>query len=101
MATARKSDGRPVVVTTELKGVFFGLLDGSHDPSDSSLILTSVQMCVYWSSDVRGVLGLAAKGPSKTCRVTPIVPKIELQKVTAVMDATDEATKAWRAQPWS
>lgn len=98
---ATKSQGRLVVVCTDKKGVFFGLLNDTHDVGDTSVVLTEAQMCVYWSSDVKGVLGLAASGPSRSCRVTPIAPKLELNGVTAVMDATAEAGKAWRSQPWS
>jgi hypothetical protein len=89
----------PVVVTTEHRGVFFGDLDG-QDASAKTITLTNAQMCVYWSSDIKGVLGLASTGPSKSCRITPVVPKIVLQGVTAVMDATNEAVKSWTTQPW-
>lgn len=97
MTAAKK---RPVVVTTEHRGVFFGNMNGSSE-TDKVITLTDAQMCVYWSSDVRGILGLAATGPSRSCRVTPAVPKMTVQDVTAVMDATDEAVKAWAARPWS
>ncbi len=90
---------RPVVITTEHRGVFFGNLNGD-DLAAKTLTLLNAQMCVYWSSDVKGVLGLAATGPSRACRVTPAVPKIVLQGVTAVMDATPEAVKAWHSKPW-
>lgn len=96
--TAKKK--RFVVVTTEHRGVFGGLLNGD-DPSSSTLTLSDAQMCVYWSSDLQGVLGLASSGPSKGCRVSPAVPKLVLQGVTAVIDATEDAEKAWRARPWS
>jgi hypothetical protein len=97
--TAPKTKKRPVVVTTEHRGVFFGHLNG-EDAASKVVTLTDVQMCVYWSADVNGVLGLASSGPSKSCRVTPAVPKITLQGVTAVMDATTVAEAAWRARPW-
>jgi len=90
---------QPVVVTTEHRGVFFGFANG--DTEGSVVKLTDAQMCVYWSTDVHGVLGLAATGPSKNCRVTPRVPKITLQAVTAVVDASDAAVEAWQARPWS
>lgn len=86
-------------MTTEHRGVFFGMLNGD-DPEGTVLSLTDAQMCVYWSSDVQGVLGLAASGPSKSCKVTPRVPKITLQGVTSVMAATPEAAKAWGERPW-
>jgi hypothetical protein len=89
---------RPVVVTTQHRGVFFGNLDSSEN---NTVVLSEAQMCVYWSADVCGVLGLAATGPSRGCRVTPVVPRIVLSGVTAVMDATEGAVVAWRARPWS
>lgn len=95
------TDQQPVVVTTAHRGVFFGFLgaDGSRD--DKTIELTDVQMCVYWSSDVQGVLGLAATGPSRSCKVTRPAPRITLQDVTAVIDATIEAVKLWQDRPWS
>jgi hypothetical protein len=93
------SKPRPVVVTTAHRGVFFG---NTTDPDDTKIItLTDAQMCVSWSSSIKGVLGLAATGPDRSCRVGPAVPAITLQDVIAVMGTTDEAVKAWQAQPWS
>lgn len=98
--TPPKPKHRPVLVTTEHRGVFFGLLE-TQDDAAKTVTLTDAQMAVYWSADVNGVLGLAATGPSKSCRITPRVPRIVLQAVTAVIDATTEAEKAWRERPWS
>lgn len=94
-----EQNGAPVVVTTEHRGVFFGYLQGNRD--SPVVELREAMMCVYWSASVRGVLGLAATGPDAKCRVTPPVPSIMLHKVTAVMEASDEAVKAWLARPWS
>lgn len=88
-----------VVVTTAHKGVFGGLVEGQKD--EKTVTLTEAQMCVYWSADVQGVLGLATAGPSKNCKVTRQIPRIVLQDVTAVMDCTSEAEAAWRARPWN
>lgn len=92
-------DKRPVVVTTEHRGVFFGYLEG-EDAAAKTVAITEAQMCVYWSTDVQGVVGLAVTGPSKNCKVTPAAPRVTLQAVTAVMDATEEAAEAWRQRPW-
>ena len=91
----------PVVVTTEHRGVFFGYLSADQDRTATSVTITDAQMCVYWSAEVRGILGLAATGPDRRCKITPAVPQITLQSVTAVMDVTDEAVKAWQGRPWS
>ena len=92
---------RPVVVTTEHRGVFFGYLP-TGAPTDGKVVkIERVRMAVYWSSDVNGVVGLAAKGPTKGCRIGPSAPSITLQGVTAVMEATPEATEAWEKGTWS
>lgn len=90
---------RNVVVTTDKdrRGVFCGELV-SHKGDIATL--KNCRMAVYWSSDVHGVLGLAAAGPSKTCRISPAIPRIKLNGVTAIMDMTDEAKAAWEKQPW-
>lgn len=95
------TEQQAVVVTTELKGVFFGFLDDEADRDSKVVELTQAQMCVSWSSDVQGVLGLAATGPTRSCKVTRPVPRLTLRQVTAVMDVTDEAVKLWQGRPWS
>jgi hypothetical protein len=86
-----------VVVCTEKRGVFGGYVkDTKADP----IVMTDAQMCVYWSADTRGVVGLAATGPTSDCRVTKPAPTAELRGVTAVFDCSDEAVKAWASCPW-
>src|SRR5574342_201008 len=64
--------------------------------------LTNSRMAVYWSADVKGVLGLAATGPSKSCRVTPAVSVQTIRtKVETVIECTPEAEKAWSLGPWA
>jgi hypothetical protein len=97
-----QGEGTWVVVTTEHRGVFLGRLPAGQDRGAKALTLSGVQMCVYWSSDVRGVLGLAVSGPTRSCKVTRGVPGLTtLQGVTAVFDATGEAVDAWQDRPWS
>ena len=90
---------RFVVVTTEHRGVFGGYM-GTQPDDPKTVVLTDAMMCLSWSADVKGVLGLAVTGPSKQSRVGPAVPKLTVLDVTAVMDATDVAEKAWLARPW-
>ena len=88
-----------VVVTTENRGVFFGYV--KSDKSPASIILKDCRMCVFWSSETRGVLGLAATGPQKGCRITHSVPEMTAYKVTAVLKCTPEAAEKWEAGIWS
>lgn len=93
---ATKSE-RAVVVTTKHRGVFFGYADSTiGDP----ITLKRARLCLYWSADVKGFMGLAANGPSSSCRVGPSVTEIELREVTSVIAVTDEATAKWEAAPW-
>lgn len=86
-----------LVVTTEHKGVFFGY---GTPTTKKTIRLTEAQMCVYWGSDVKGVVGLASTGPKPGCRIGPPAPAITLQGVTSIMEVSDEAAKAWRRQVW-
>jgi hypothetical protein len=71
MATAKAI---PVLVTTEFRGVFFGYVK-SKVKAPAEITLTGARNCIYWSKDVGGFLGLAAKGPSKECRIGQRVVK--------------------------
>lgn len=57
-----KNNDVPLVVTTAHRGVFFGF---AKPTENKTIRLRDAQMCVYWSADVKGVLGLASKGPSR------------------------------------
>ena len=86
-----------VVVTTAHGGIFFGY---ATDTSGDTIKLRSARNCVYWSSDVKGFLGLMATGPSKGCRIGPAAD-IELRNITCAGKATPTAVAAWEAAPWS
>ena len=94
-ATRRKEVA--VVVTTAHRGVFFGY---TTDVDANPIALRAARMCVYWSADVRGVVGLAANGPTASCKVTPAADIPSLKDVTGVFAATPSAVRAWEGQPW-
>lgn len=95
-----KQNKTAIVVTTEHKGVFFGYGDAALS-ADKTITITQARMCVHWSESIRGVLGLAATGPDKNCRITPAVPSISLNGVTSVMECSEAAAKAWEVGPWN
>ena len=96
-----KRSERHVVVTTDKdrRGVFGGIL-AEHDAAARTAVLRDARIAVYWSAQTRGVLGLASLGPADGSRISPSVPRLELNGVTAVMDMTDEAWARWEAEPW-
>ena len=90
---------KKVVVTTDKdrRGVFFGELKSKED---DVVVLKNARMAIYWTSDTRGVLGLASIGPQSGSRITPPVPEIELNGVTSVAVCTKKATKEWETGKW-
>jgi hypothetical protein len=89
--------GRPVIVTTKYRGVFFGY---ATDTTGDVIALKNARNCVYWDTGIRGFLGLASDGPSSKCRVGPSAD-IELRKITAVVEVTPAAVAKWEAAPWA
>jgi hypothetical protein len=91
----------PVLMTTDhtKRGVFFGYID-PDDAELETIYAERVQMAISWSSDCRGVLGLASRGPTEDCRVTAPVPAATIKGVIFVAEVTPEAEAAWAKQPW-
>lgn len=87
---------RPVIVTTAHRGVFFGY---ATDTTSETIALTRARLCLYWSRDVKGFMGLAATGPSASCRIGPPAD-ITLRAITAVLEVSPEACAKWEAGPW-
>jgi len=92
-----KTKGRPVVVTTSHRGVFFGY---ANDTSGETIKLKDARLCVYWSSELHGFMGLASDGPTANCKIGPAAD-IELRNITSVLEVAKEAEEAWNKAPWS
>ena len=86
--------GRPVLVTTEFRGVFFGY---AEDTKGDTITLTAARNCIYWPSGNGGFGGLASEGPANGSRIGARVDQIELRKITAVAECTPASVKAWEA----
>lgn len=97
MAKGTKNGERPVMVTTAHRGVFFGY---AKKTDGETIQLRAARLCISWSSDLRGFMGLAAIGPNSSCRIGPPAD-IELRAITAVVTVTPEAVAKWEAAPWS
>lgn len=92
-----KSKERPVLITTEYRGVFFGYAENT----DGDIVkLKRARNCLYWPAKQKGFIGLATNGPVDGSRVGPAAD-IELRKVTAVIECSPEAVAAWEAAPWA
>lgn len=101
----KKTSERAVIVTTQNRGVFFGYAAESAikaweaKPDTATVRLARSRLCVYWSADVKGFMGLAANGPTSKCRIGPAAD-ITVRNVTAILDVSEKAEAAWRAEPW-
>lgn len=86
-----------VLVTTEFRGVFFGRLESEkdYDKDKRRIVVKDVRNVIYWSGS-RGFLGLASHGPESGSRIGALAPSAELHGVTSVVDATNEAAKAFK-----
>jgi len=88
---------RPVLVTTAHRGVFFGYATNTEG---DRITLERARNVLYWSTDVRGFMGLAATGPSSACRIGPAAD-ITLRDITSVVEVTAEAVERFEAAPWA
>lgn len=93
-ATESDVTGKPVLVTTEFRGVFFGYIK-SRD--GATVILTNARNCLYWSAQTGGFGGLATVGPQNGSRVGERISAVELLKVTSIADCEPAAVEAWEA----
>lgn len=85
---------KPVLVTTEFRGVFFGY---AEETSGENITLHNARNCIYWPSINGGFMGLASEGPAKGARIGCTVNSIELRKVTSVAEMTTDAVKRWES----
>lgn len=86
--------GRPVLITTEYRGIFFGYAD---DTSGDTVVLTNARNCIYWPASQGGFAGLASDGPAKGSRIGAKIYRIELRKVTAVLEVEAAAIEKWES----
>lgn len=88
---------RAVLVTTAHRGVFFGY---ATETGGSTIKLRAARLCVYWSTDLRGFMGLASHGPNSNCKIGPAAD-IELRDITSVSEVTPEAADRWGKAKWA
>lgn len=85
-------NSRPVIVTTEHRGVFYGL---ATDTSGDVIHLKRARMAVRFGT-TRGLMELAETGPTPNSKISARAD-LELRKVTAVFEVTPAAAEKWEA----
>lgn len=94
MASAKKVTGRPVIVCTEHRGVFFGY---ANETSGTEIKLERARMAISFGT-TRGVMELAETGPTRNSKISARAD-IDVRKVTAVFEVTPAAMQGWEAAP--
>ncbi len=95
---AKNGTEQAVLVTTSYRGVFFGYAKPSEIGKET-MSLKRARLCVYWSADMHGFMGLASMGPSSGCRIGDPAD-IVLRHVTAVVSVTPVAAERWESAKW-
>lgn len=97
LAAAQDADGmRPILVTTKHRGVFAGLVPADQDLAATTMALKEARMAIYWGTK-KGVMQLAATGPTESSRISAPADIPVLHDITAVFDITQEAWTKWTA----
>lgn len=83
---------RPVIITTEHRGVFFGYTDNAKE--DTVVTLKNARCAIRWAT-TGGFMELADIGPNENSKIGSRAEEITLQKVTSMTKVSDRAVEAW------
>ena len=81
---------KPVIITTQHRGVFAGLIPDDQDLAAKAMPLKSAKMAIYWGT-TKGVMQLAETGPTDKSRISAAADIPMLHDITAIFDITAEA----------
>lgn len=96
MVAKKRKQRRAVIVTTEHRGVFFGLME-DPSPNATEATLEDVAMVIYFGT-TEGLGQLAATGPTDKTKLSARVPKWHLRKITSVLETSDVAASSFVAR---
>ena len=87
---------KPVLITTQHRGVFAGLVPEDQDVGARTMALKEARMAIYWGT-TRGVMELAETGPTSKSKISAQADIPALHDITAVFEITGPAWEKWRA----
>lgn len=85
---------KAILVTTQHRGVFFGLVPDDQDMSARTMALKSARCAMYWGT-TKGVAELAHSGPTSKSRIGAPADIEALHDITAVWSVSEEARQRW------
>lgn len=86
--------GRPVLVTTEFRGVFVGVLSSEQDLNSRTVTLKAARMVIYWGT-TEGLFELCERGPTHKSKISSYADIPALHQVTGVFDIAPAAWERW------
>ena len=88
---------KAVLVTTEHRGVFAGLIEDDQDLTAKQMPLKEARMAIYWGT-TRGLMELCETGPTDSSRISAPADIPMPHDITAVFAISDEAWKRWKTK---
>jgi hypothetical protein len=86
---------KAVLVTTEYRGVFYGLIDEA-DFDKKEIVLHEPRNVIYWHESIKGFIGLAEIGPNEKCKIGErCTTKMFVHKVTSITECSQKAIEKW------
>lgn len=93
--TTKKPALKPVLICTQHRGVFFGLLPQKTDLTARTMTnIKNCRMAIYWGT-TNGVMELADTGPTDKSKIGSAADVDVLHDVTSVFSVTTQAAEKW------
>lgn len=86
---------RPVLITTQHRGVFVGLIPTDQDVNARTMALKTAKMVIYWGT-TRGLMELCETGPTEKSKISAPADIAALHDITAVFEMTPAAWQKFR-----
>lgn len=83
-----------VLITTQHRGVFAGLVPADQDLSAKSMALKRARMAIYWGT-TRGLHELCDTGPTSKSKISAPADIAALHDITAIYIISDKAWHKW------
>lgn len=85
-----------VIVTTEHRGVFFGQI-GKASPNQTEATLKDAVMVIRFGT-TQGLAQLGATGPTENTKLSALVPKWHIRKITSMVEVSPAAAAAFASR---
>ncbi len=86
---------KPVLVTTQHRGVFAGLIPDDQDLTVKAMPLKNARMAIRFGT-TKGLMQLCETGPNENSRISAPADIPMLHDITAIFAISDQAWKAWQ-----